>query len=97
MRKPTSPPDAALLPVRVLPRGRHNEVLGWREDTLRVRVTAPPAGGRANEAVIDLLARTFGVPRSSVALVKGAASRDKLFRVGRRSLDQLRTGAAAPA
>ena len=97
MRKPTRP-DGALLAVRVQPRGRQNEVLGWRDAALRVRVTAPPEGGRANEAVIDLLARTFRVPRSSIALVGGAASRDKLFRIGARSLDKLRAKLAeAPA
>jgi uncharacterized protein (TIGR00251 family) len=65
-------------------------VLGWQEGTLRVRVTAPPADGRANQAVIDLLAEGFQVPRASIGLVSGAASRDKLFRIARHSLDQLR-------
>jgi len=89
MRTPTRP-EGALLAVRVQPRGRRTEVLGWRDAALRVRVTAPPEDGRANRAVIDLLARTFQVPRSSIALVGGAASRDKLFRIGTRSLDELR-------
>ena len=48
---------------------------------LRVRVTAAPEGGEANRAVIGLLAEAFGVAPSRVELVRGAASRDKLFRI----------------
>lgn len=45
---------------------------------LRVSVTAPPERGRANEAVLSLLARILGLPRGRVELVRGAASRDKV-------------------
>jgi uncharacterized protein len=83
-------PEGALLPVRVQPRARRNEVLGWQGPALRVRVMAPPTDGRANQAVVELLAEALGLPRSSIGLVSGAASRDKLFRVGGHSLDDLR-------
>jgi hypothetical protein len=43
-----------------------------------VRVAAPPEGGKANEALLDLLARTLDVPRRSIALAAGEASRDKV-------------------
>ena len=85
-----SRPEGSLLPVRVEPRARRSEVGDWQGSALRVRVTAAPADGDANRAVMDLLARAFGVPRSSVQLVKGAASREKLFRVGHLSIDELR-------
>jgi uncharacterized protein (TIGR00251 family) len=66
--------------VRVQPRARRNEILraggGWR-----IRVTAAPEGGEANRAVVVLLAEAFGVAPSRIELVRGAASRDKLFRV----------------
>jgi uncharacterized protein len=78
------------LPVRVQPRARRNEVVGWHGATLRVRVTAPPAEGRANHAVIELLAEALGLPRSSIELVSGASGRDKLVRVGGHSLDEIR-------
>jgi uncharacterized protein (TIGR00251 family) len=83
-------PEGLLLPVRVQPRARRNEVVGWQGPALRVRVTAPPTDGRANQAVVDLLAEALGLPRASIGLVSGAASRDKLVRVGRHSLDELR-------
>jgi len=43
-----------------------------------VRVAEPPEDGRANEAVLDLLARTLGLPRSRLALVSGRSSREKI-------------------
>jgi uncharacterized protein YggU (UPF0235/DUF167 family) len=55
-----------------------------------VSVTAAPSDGRANRAVAELLAEAFGVSVSAVELIRGAASRDKLFRVGGLSLDELR-------
>jgi uncharacterized protein (TIGR00251 family) len=69
-------------------------VVGWQGGALRVRVTAPPDAGQANRAVIGLLAGTFRVPRSSVELVRGASSRDKLFRIGAYSPDELRARSA---
>jgi uncharacterized protein (TIGR00251 family) len=83
-------PEGALLPIRVQPRARRSEVVGWHGTTLRVRVTAPPTEGRANEAAIALLADALGVPRSSIELVSGAASRDKLVRIGPHSLEEIR-------
>ncbi len=88
--------DGLLLRVRVQPRASRNEVVGWQDDALRVRVTAPPADGLANRAVTDLLARTLRLPASQIALVRGAASRDKLFRVARLSPSDVRLRLAAP-
>jgi len=79
-----------LLHVRVQPRARSNEVVGWQGDALRVQVTAPPADGEANRAVTDLLAGALGVAASRIVLVRGAASRHKLFRIERLSPSDLR-------
>ena len=75
------PSPEGLLHVRVQPKARENAVVGWRDGALRVRVTAAPEDGRANRAVIDLLSEALGVPRASIALVRGAASRDKWLRL----------------
>ena len=70
--------DAASLKIRVQPKASRNEILGFRGDILRVRVTAPPEGGKANDAVVSLLAQTLGLARSRVRITRGHTSRDKL-------------------
>ena len=85
-----SRPEGALLPVRVQPRAHRSAVEGWRGGALAVRVMAAPTEGRANRAVIDLLADTLDMPASAIELVSGARGRVKLFRVGALTLDDLR-------
>jgi hypothetical protein len=75
-----------LLRVRVQPKARRNEIVEQPDGSFRVRVTAAPTDGEANRAVIGLLAETLGVAPSRVELVRGAASRDKLFRIERGPL-----------
>jgi len=66
------------LKLRVTPKSRADEILGLREDgVLHVRVSAAPEEGKANEAVLGLLSRALGLPKSAVRLKGGAASRDK--------------------
>ncbi len=66
------------LKLRVTPKSRADEILGLREGgVLHVRITAPPEDGKANEAVLRLLSRTLGVPKSAVRLKGGASSREK--------------------
>ena len=67
--------------VRVQARSRRNEVVGVRDGVVLARVSAPPLEGRANEALRHVLADRLGVPTSSVTVVRGQRSRDKLVRV----------------
>ena len=83
-------PEGLLLAVRVHPRARRNEVVGWQDSVLRMHVTAAPHDGRANHAATGLLAKALGVAPSRVALVRGATTRDKLFRIERLSLAEVR-------
>ena len=69
-------PDGITIPVLVVPGASRREVVGVHGDRLRVRVTAPPEKGRANEEVAVLLTELFGV---SALLAKGGSSRRKLF------------------
>jgi uncharacterized protein (TIGR00251 family) len=90
-------PSPALLCVRVTPRSPRDAVVGWEEDALRVRVTAAPADGAANRAVIDLLARHFDVPKSRIAIVRGETAREKWVRVADLDLAALRERDSARA
>ncbi|HBQ37612.1 MAG: hypothetical protein A3I71_03710 [Omnitrophica WOR_2 bacterium RIFCSPLOWO2_02_FULL_63_16] len=69
------------LHVRVTPRAKRAAVERLADGGLRVRVTQPPEDGRANAAVIELVAAHFGVPRRAVTIVRGAASRQKLIEI----------------
>jgi len=73
--------DGVTFSVRVQPRAKRNAVAGFVNGALKVCVTAPPADGRANEAVIKMLAEVLGVKRRQVQIVTGATNRDKVVRV----------------
>lgn len=70
-----------LVNVHVQPRAGRAGVVGRHGDALRVRVTAPPVGGRANDEVTVLLSGALEVARPAVSLVAGATSRVKRFRI----------------
>jgi uncharacterized protein (TIGR00251 family) len=72
---------AATLRVRVQPRASSNEVTGWKDGVLCVRITAPPVEGAANKAVVAFVAERLGVKRARVTLVSGGKSRDKVLSV----------------
>jgi uncharacterized protein (TIGR00251 family) len=65
------------LRVRVVPRAARSELVGVDAQGLRVRLRAPPVDGKANAALLDLLAEALGVPRRAVTLAGGAAGRAK--------------------
>jgi hypothetical protein len=84
--------------VQVVPRASRNQVAGVQGDQLKVRVTAPPVEGAANEALLGFLAAVLGVRRRDLQLVAGERARRKLVRV--RGLDaatvEARLQAGAP-
>lgn len=63
------------------PGASENQVVGYQRGVLRLRVTAPPQEGRANQAVISMLAAVLGIAKSRVRIVRGHASREKLVSV----------------
>ena len=73
--------DRVLFSVRVAPRAASGLIAGERGGALVVRVTAPPAEGRANDAVVRILAKALGLPASEVRLVRGAKARTKVLSV----------------
>jgi uncharacterized protein (TIGR00251 family) len=73
--------DGVVVNVHVQPRAGRTAIAGRHGDALRIRVKAPPVGGRANEEVAALLARALELPGRDVSLVAGATSRVKRFRL----------------
>ncbi len=77
--------DKATLPIHLQPGSKNNEIVGDRGGVLWVRVKARPVHDKANEALVELMAETLGVPKIDVSLLRGHAGRDKLLSI--RGLD----------
>lgn len=88
--RPNTPEGEPLtVSVRVTPRARRN-ALAFEGETLRAWVTAPPADGAANAALVTLLARRLGLPKRAITLVRGETTRDKIFAIAGISAEALR-------
>lgn len=80
MNLPPAPGD--VIPIHAYPKSPANRIEGWVEDAsgqhwLKVRVTAAPEDGKANKALLKLLAKTWNLPVSSLSVVSGETSRYK--------------------
>ena len=73
--------DGVLVNVRVIPRAGRSGLAGTRGDALLVRLQSPPIDGAANDELIEVLAKTFRVPKRAVSIVAGERSRQKRVRV----------------
>jgi len=71
----------ARITVRVTPGAREDAVVGWQDEALRVRVRAQAERGKANDAVCRLIAKTLGLPGSSVSIAGGAIARRKILHI----------------
>ncbi len=70
-----------ILRVKVKPSSKKELVRRLNKDTLEVKVSAPPEKGKANRRVLELIAEHFGIKKSSVRIVKGKTSREKLVEI----------------
>jgi len=86
--------DGVRFRVKVQARARREELAGIQGGVLRLRVTAPPVEGRANQAVVELLAECLRIPKSSIKIAAGGRSPVKLVEVegldSATALDRLR-------
>ncbi len=73
--------DGIIVEVRVDPRSSRREIAGALDSVVKVRLTAPPVGGAANDQLVEVFAEAFGVRKSDVKILKGAASRRKVVKV----------------
>ncbi len=70
-----------LLKVYLQPKSSKNEVVGPYQDGIKVKVTAPPIEGKANEALIQVLAKEFRISPSHIEILRGHHSRQKILRI----------------
>jgi uncharacterized protein len=76
--------------IRVQPKASASAIVGLHGNALKVRLTAPPVDGAANDALVELLADTFGIPKRGVTIVTGASSRSKVVELEGVSEDRVR-------
>jgi len=73
--------DGVIFHIRVVPRASRSELAGVQNDALKLRITAPPVAGKANEECIRVIADFFGVKKRQVTIVSGHASRTKTIAI----------------
>lgn len=81
MSRGADSPQPFVLAVRVQPRASKEEVAGWMEGVVRIRLTAPPVEGKANESLLRFLSKRLGIPKGSLELAAGDHGRNKLIRI----------------
>lgn len=75
--------------IKVQPRSSRNQILGEKEGVLRIKLTAPPVDGEANQALLDFLARQLKTPRKNLRIIRGESSRQKLLEVNGLSISEV--------
>ncbi len=87
LRAGESKPSEAVLAVRIQPRASKDEIIVQSDGSLKIRLTAPPVNGAANEALIAFLAKVLRVSRSQIEILSGHTSREKRVRIAGISRD----------
>lgn len=70
-----------MLKVRIIPGAAHQKIVGWLEDALKIKVQAPPEDGKANKAVIALLAKHMGIAQKRIQVKQGHANSNKVLEI----------------
>ena len=66
-----------ILHVMVIPNASRNEIVGWHDGALKIRLAAPPVEGRANQELLRVLAKTLGLAPSNLSLAQGQTGKRK--------------------
>ena len=74
----------------MIPNASKNQIDGWKEEILKIRITTAPEKGEANAALIDFLAKTLDIPKSAIQIVSGKSSRLKTLRIEGITQDQIK-------
>lgn len=81
--------DAVTFRVRVVPRASRDKIAGIHDGAVRIRLTAPPVEGAANEALVAFLSSVLRVPKREIELVSGQAARNKVVSVSGLSPEEV--------
>ena len=80
---------AVKLTVKVVPGASRSSVVGWLGDMLKIRISAPPEKGKANAAVLKLLAKELHLHESALSIVSGSTSQRKVIEIQGMTLDDI--------
>jgi len=89
--KKKSPPQTTETNIRVklIPRSSKNQIVGREGELIKIKVCAPPLGGQANQALIELLSKKLEKPKSHIRIIAGETSRLKTVRIKNCSLKEI--------
>jgi uncharacterized protein (TIGR00251 family) len=82
--------DSVILHVLVQPKASEDSIIGFHGQALKVKVAAPPSGGKANQRLIEILAERLNVAKSQVEIIRGHTSRRKVLRIRNVSPSKVR-------
>lgn len=81
--------DSIILHIRVSPNASQSKLIGFYADELKIAVKAPPVDGAANKELIRFLSKLFAIPKSSLNLIRGEASRSKQVSIDGMNLNNI--------
>jgi uncharacterized protein len=81
--------NTVTLTIRVIPRASRSEIIGGYGDALKIKLASPPVDGAANEELVKLLAKSFGVSRIDVEIIAGLTSKTKQVRITGASRERI--------
>ncbi len=79
-----------MLAVKITPNAHKNEIVGWREDVLHIRIRAVPEKGRANEELIEFLSEKLKIAKSKITILSGHTSRLKRLQIEGMDLPEIK-------
>ena len=82
----TEDESGVTIPLRVQPKASSDRITGEHDGSLKVSVTAPPESGKANQAVVKLIAKALKLSKSSITIVAGQTSREKKIHINIKML-----------
>ena len=83
--------EDVIIKVHANPKSSKNQVVGWKDDVLYIKITAPPVEGAANEAIVKFLAKELNIKKGQVTLSSGDHSREKRFLIKGVTLEEIKS------
>ena len=77
------------LNIQIIPGSSRNEIISFIDNTLKIKLQAPPVDGKANKACIEFLSKLLKVPKTKIVIIKGQTSKHKIVRIDNITKDFL--------